>query len=299
MSEAPTVAELDAALVASLLPRRDRDGHKGTFGRVALVAGSLDYAGAALLAGRAALRGGAGLATLWVPASLQPVLAGRVPELITRALPVAGDGGLDPVSAVDAISADPHDALVIGPGLAADRATERLVSRALGTGDVPAVVDAGALAALAAMPGWWRMVGRPCVLTPHPGEFARLEGDVPAGDDARASAAASAARRWGQVVVLKGARTVVAAPGADTVRRSPFAVPLLATAGTGDVLAGLIGALLAQGMRPADAAAAGVFVHASAGSRLSVSLGDAGLLASDLADALPAARAALVDPTAA
>ena len=121
MSQAPPIADLDAAHVASLVPRRDPDGHKGTFGRVAIVAGSLDYAGAALLVGTAALRGGAGLASLFVPASLQPLIAGRVPELITRGLPEVAPGQVDPVAAAATIADEPHDALVIGPGLAPDR----------------------------------------------------------------------------------------------------------------------------------------------------------------------------------
>jgi NAD(P)H-hydrate epimerase len=287
------VADLEAASIASLVPRRDPDGHKGTFGRVAILAGSLDYVGAALLVGAAVLRGGAGLASLYVPASLQPVIAGRVPELITRGLPEIGPGTVDPVAAAAAFADDPHDALVVGPGLVPDRATTRLVSRVLATGGGAAVVDAGALTALATVPAWWRAVRRACVLTPHPGEFARLTGDQPTGDEERAAAATSAAARWGQVVILKGARTVIAAPGGGAWR-SPFALPLLATAGSGDVLAGLIGALLAQGVGPVDAAALGVFLHGLAGERLTARLGDAGMLASDLVPELPIARAALI-----
>jgi NAD(P)H-hydrate epimerase len=290
----PPAAELDAVRVASLLPPRAADGHKGTFGRVALVAGSLDYAGAGLLAASAALRGGAGLATLLVPASLQPVIAGRVPELITRPLPEVAPGEVDPVAAVTAVDAEAHDALVVGPGLAAGRTTVRLVERLLASGTAPAVVDAGALTALSAVPGWWRSITRPCVLTPHPGEFGRLAGEQPAGDVDRASAATSAARRWGQVVVLKGARTIVAAPVPGGTWRAPFSLPLLASAGTGDVLSGLIGALLAQGLAPVDAAAVGVFIHGLAGTELTTRLGDAGLLASDLLDELPVARTVLV-----
>jgi NAD(P)H-hydrate epimerase len=290
----PPAAELDAVRVASLLPPRAADGHKGTFGRVALVAGSLDYAGAGLLAASAALRGGAGLATLLVPASLQPVIAGRVPELITRPLPEVAPGEVDPVAAVTAVDAEAHDALVVGPGLAAGRTTVRLVERLLASGTAPAVVDAGALTALSAVPGWWRSITRPCVLTPHPGEFGRLAGEQPTGDVDRASAATSAARRWGQVVVLKGARTIVAAPVPGGTWRAPFSLPLLASAGTGDVLSGLIGALLAQGLAPVDAAAVGVFIHGLAGTELTTRLGDAGLLASDLLDELPVARTVLV-----
>lgn len=293
MTQASPVAELDAARAATLIPRRDPDGHKGAFGRVALIAGSIDYAGAGLLAGSAALRGGAGLATLLVPASLQPIVAGRVLELIARGLPEVAPGEVDPVAAVAIVEAEAHDALVIGPGLVPDRATARFVGRVLGRGEAPAVVDAGALTALATVPRWWRTVVRPCVLTPHPGEFAHLTGERPIDDDERAAAATAAAERWGQTVVLKGARTVIAAPAPGGTWRSPFALPLLASAGTGDVLAGLVGALLAQGLVPADAAALAVYLHGAAGEALTGRLGDAGLLASDLLDALPVARAAL------
>jgi NAD(P)H-hydrate epimerase len=293
MTERAPVLELDAASAAALLPSRDPAGHKGTFGRVAVVAGSLDYAGAAPLAGSAALRGGAGLATLFVPASVQPVIAGRVPELITRPLPEVAPGEADPLAAAAVVRAEPHDAMVLGPGMVPHRSTVRLVSALLAAAGAPAVVDAGALAALATTPSWWRRVVRPCVLTPHPGEFGRLVGTQPVGDDERLDAATAAAAHWGQVVVLKGARTVIAAPAPGIARRSSFALPLLASAGTGDVLAGLIGALLGQGLAPADAAALGVHLHATAGAVLAERLGDAGLLAGDLLAELPRARAAL------
>jgi NAD(P)H-hydrate epimerase len=293
MTDSAPVLDLDAAFAASLLPRRDRAGHKGTFGRVALVAGSLDFVGAGLLAGSAALRGGAGLATLFVPASLQTVVAGRVPELITRPLPELAAGEVDALEAAAIVRAEPHDALVLGPGLVPAGATIRLVMGLLADDGAPAVVDAGALAALATTPSWWLRLGRACVLTPHPGEFGRLAPSQPVGDDERLDAATAAAASWRQVVVLKGARTVVAAPAPVVARRSSFALPLLASAGTGDVLAGLIGGLLAQGLTPADAAALGVHLHGAAGAALTERLGDAGLLASDLLDELPRARASL------
>jgi NAD(P)H-hydrate epimerase len=292
---APEPVELDEASVASLLPVRDPRGHKGSFGRVALVAGSLDFAGAALLAGQAALRGGAGVATLHVPASLQPVIAGRIPELITRGLPERGPFEVDPPRACAVLASEAHDALVVGPGLVPDRATVRMVSCLLASAGPPAVIDAGALSALATLPGWWRRVGRACVLTPHPGEFERLAGEPGGAADGAADPAAMAAfvaARWGQVVVLKGAGTVIATPSAGSWR-SPFVVPLLATAGTGDVLAGLIGGLLGQGVAPERAAALGVFLHGRAGQTLTARLGDAGLLAGDLLDELPRQRAAL------
>lgn len=144
----PQAEVLDTTVAAALLPERDPRGHKGTFGRVVVVAGSLDYAGAALMSGAAALRAGSGLVTLCVPASLQPAIAGRVPELITRALPETGPYEVDADESAAGISDMPADALLVGPGLKPGRGSTRLVSRLLGTEGVAAVVDAGALDAL-------------------------------------------------------------------------------------------------------------------------------------------------------
>lgn len=295
---------LDAALVAPTLPDRPATGHKGTFGHVLAVAGSLDWTGAALLAGTAALRAGAGLVTLAVPASLQALMAGRVPELMTMALPESEPHLVDPVRAADAVARQRHTSLVLGPGLRPGAATTELVLRVIegsgqpageGSGGAegvppPAVVDATALAALATVEEWWERRVRLCVLTPHPGEFARLEG-TPVGptDDDRRERARAAAARWGVVVVLKGARTVVAAPD-GRVAWAPFANPALATGGTGDVLAGVIGSLLAQGVPTWEAACLGVHLHGAAGDRVRERLGDAGMLASDLVAELPLAR---------
>ena len=165
---------LEERLAAALVPERDPRGHKGTFGRVAVVAGSLDYAGAALMAGAAALRAGSGVVVLWLPASLQPHLAGRVPELVTRGWPEVSPGETDPEEAAAAMVEEHHDALLIGPGLRPGRRTSRLVRALLEADGPPAVVDAGALDALAGQPGWPDRVRRRCVLTPHPGELRRL-----------------------------------------------------------------------------------------------------------------------------
>ncbi|MFV2062651.1 MAG: NAD(P)H-hydrate dehydratase [Chloroflexota bacterium] len=280
---------LDETLAASLLPERDVRGHKGTFGRVLAVAGSLDYAGAALMAGSAALRAGAGLVTLCVPASVQPSLAGRVPELITMALPEFAPGELDAAAAAADISEQGQDALLIGPGLRRGAATNKLVATLLALPGAPASVDAGALDALAAMPGWRDRLRRKCVLTPHPGEFRRLGAEPGSSDAERRTAALEAAAAWGQVVVLKGACTVVAAPG-GRVMVAPFSLPALATAGSGDILAGVIASLMAQGLEAFEAAALGVFLHGSAGKNLSERLGDAGLMATDLLPEIPRVR---------
>ena len=283
------VTFIDEVAAADLLPRRDPRGHKGTFGRVLAVAGSLDYAGAALMAGAAALRAGSGLVTLCVPASLQPLIAGRVPELITRGLAQNAASEIEPLAAVAAVSELPQDALLLGPGLPLTRANARLTALLLRAPGVPAVVDAGALAAVAETPGWWQRLGRPLVVTPHPGEFARLGREAGEGDAERRVAAVAAATEWGVVVVLKSARTVIAAPdGRDLT--ADFEVPALGTAGSGDVLAGVIASLVGQGLAPFEAAALGVYLHARAGDDLSTRLGDAGLMATDLLPGIPRVR---------
>jgi NAD(P)H-hydrate epimerase len=168
-----------------------------------------------------------------------------------------------------------------------------------GPSPAPMVLDAEALRSMATLGEWWTRAVRPCVLTPHPGEFERLRegsaiepadaGDLSGDDAARRAAAAAAATTWQQVVVLKGARTVIAEPD-GTVTVAPFENPALASGGTGDVLAGIIGALLAQGLPPGPAARLGVYLHGTAGDIVRERIGDAGLLASDLPDAVPMVR---------
>lgn len=291
----PEAEALDDRIAAGLLPERPARGHKGTFGRLLVLAGSLDYAGAALLVCRAAGRAGAGLVTLAVPESLQPLFAAKVLEATTMALPEDDVEEVQPEDALTRILDHEHDAIVVGPGLRPGLATAELIRGLLtveeDAGLAPAVVDAEALRSLAAVDEWWVSIGRPCVLTPHAGEFARLraasgvgsdaDGDLLGDDVARATAARDAARCWGQVVVLKGARTVIAAPDGRHSRAS-FENPGLATGGTGDVLAGTIGALLAQGLAPYDAARLGVYLHGTAGDTVRERLGDAGMLAGDL-----------------
>ncbi len=274
---------------AAMLPQRDPRGHKGTFGRVVAVAGSLGYAGAALMAGAAALRAGCGLVTLCVPASLQPIIAGRVPELITHGLPETAAGQIDPVDAATTIGQLPADALLVGPGLPPSRANGRLTAALLRAEGAPAVVDAGSLAALAEAPGWWDRLGRPVIVTPHPGEFARLGRTAGERDEDRRVAASEAASDWGVVVVLKGAHTVITTPDGRALS-ADFEVPALATGGSGDVLAGVIASLVGQGLEPFEAAALGVYLHARAGDDISTHLGDAGLMATDLLTGIPRVR---------
>jgi ADP-dependent NAD(P)H-hydrate dehydratase / NAD(P)H-hydrate epimerase len=299
-SDAP---EIDDRIAAALLPSRSPRGHKGTFGKLLVIAGSLDYAGAALLVCRAAGRSGAGLVTLAVPESLQPLFAAKVVDATTMALPEDDVEEIDPEPALARILDHEHDAIVLGPGLRPGLATRELVRELLSVPADPApspiVLDAEALRSMATLGGWWVEVARACVLTPHPGEFARLragagldpeaDGDLSADDGARLAAAVDAARRWQQVVVLKGARTVIADPD-GTSAVVGFENPALATGGTGDVLAGVIGGLLAQGLGASAAARLGVYLHGMAGDLVRERLGDAGLLASDLPDLVPVVR---------
>jgi NAD(P)H-hydrate epimerase len=295
---------MDDKAAAALLPERPPRGHKGTFGKVLAIAGSIDYAGAALLVCRAAGRAGAGLVTLAVPESLQPLFAAKVVEATTMALPEDDVEEVDPEPAIARILDHDHDAIVLGPGLRPGLATAELVRLLIAAPEheadpPPLVLDAEALRSMATLGEWWTGTLRPCVLTPHPGEFARLragsgvdgegDGDLSSDDEARRKAAAAAATAWGQVVVLKGAKTVIAEPD-GTVTIAPFENPALASGGTGDVLSGVIGALLAQGMAPGPAARLGVYLHGTAGDMVRDRLGDAGLLASDLPDAVPLVR---------
>jgi NAD(P)H-hydrate epimerase len=224
------------------------------------------------------------------------------------ALPEDDVEEVDPEPSLARILDHDHDAMVVGPGLRPGLATAELVRMLLTAADgeapaAPMVLDAEALRSMATLGEWWSSTTRPCVLTPHPGEFERLrEGsglepaepqDLADDDAARSAAAAAAATAWNQVVVLKGARTVIAEPD-GTVTTAPFENPALASGGTGDVLAGIIGALLAQGLAPGPAARLGVYLHGSAGDLVRDRIGDAGLLASDLPDSVPTVRKRLV-----
>jgi hydroxyethylthiazole kinase-like uncharacterized protein yjeF len=235
----PDAARLDERSAGLLLPERPGRGHKGTFGKLLVMAGSLDYAGAALLVCQAAGRVGTGLVTLAVPESLQPLFAAKVVEATTLALAEDDVEEVDPVPALARILDHEHDALVVGPGLRPSLASAALIRGILAAraedDATPAVVDAEALRSLAAEDGWWEGVIRPCVLTPHVGEFGRLraaggiatdaDGDLAGDDAARLEAARDAAHAWGQVVVLKGAHTVIAAPRRWQRSRTPRSPP--------------------------------------------------------------------------
>jgi len=296
------VPKLDEDTAIALLPKRPPRGHKGSFGKLLVIAGSLDYAGAALLVCRGAGRAGVGLVTLAVPETLQPLFAAKVVEATTMALPEDDVEEIDPEPALARILDHDHDAIVVGPGLRPGLSTAELVRDLIDPGGEerpPILLDAEALRSLASMDGWWDGERRAAVLTPHAGEFSRLrvgsgidaaaDGDLIDDDAARVAAAKDAAATWHQVVVLKGARTVIAAPDGE-VAMAPFENPALASGGTGDVLAGAIGSLLAQGLSPFGAARLGVYLHGLAGDGARERFGDAGVLAGDLPEGLAIAR---------
>src|SRR3954451_7727889 len=204
---------LDDDSMARLIPERAKRGHKGSFGKLLVIAGSLDYAGAALLVCRAAGRAGAGLVTLAVPESLQPLFAAKVVEATTMALPEDDVEEIEPEDAIARILDHEHDAIVLGPGLRPGLATAELVQALLTVPEdptpAPIVLDAEALRSLATLDRWWEGVHRAAILTPHAGEFGRLragagvepgsDGDLSADDDARARAGRDAAATWRQV----------------------------------------------------------------------------------------------------
>jgi ADP-dependent NAD(P)H-hydrate dehydratase len=282
-----------AALRAWPLPLLDGDGDKESRGRVLIVAGSREMPGAALLAARAALRVGAGKVAVATAAATAPGLALAVPELRVCGVPETAAGGLDPAG-IDLIAALARQcgALLIGPGMQDEQAACRL-ARALmeRLPDVPVILDATAMAAALHEPA----ARRPVLLTPHAGEMAHLCGD--AKHEVLTDAlerATDAARRWNATLVLKGATTVIAGAGEDAPpwRHSGGNVGL-ATAGSGDVLVGLIAGFVARGATLAQGAAWGVVLHALAGERLAARLGGVGYFASELLDELPPLLAAL------
>ena len=298
----------DETLAVSLLPKRSTDSHKGTFGAALVVAGSVNYTGAALLAGKAAYRIGAGLVTLAVPALLHTALAGHFPEATWLLLPHQMGSIASGATDVLTDNLEHTTALLIGPGLGLDDTTKEFIANLLDGAPArathahmgfvqsagsrsekkpaalpPFVFDADGLKLLAKLPEWFRLLPAPAILTPHPGEMSILTGlTVEKIQRDRLAIACKYAAEWGHVVVLKGAFTVIAAPDGRTTT-IPVATPALAHAGTGDVLAGLITGLRAQGLEAYDAARLGAWVHAQAGLAAAVVLGStAAVLAGDV-----------------
>lgn len=289
------------------LPPRPRDAHKYQFGRALILAGSKNYVGAAYLAGAAAARSGAGLVTLAVPESIHPILASQLVEATW--LPLPDSAGAIAEGAVEVVrSALPKaSALILGPGLGTNEATASFLNalvrsngfshpaaEAANTNSLRLLVDADGLRLMARIENWPALLPKPAVLTPHPGELSALIGlSTEAIQSDRLTIARKFAAQWGHVLLLKGAFTVIASPDSRAMIE-PFATPALAKAGSGDVLSGLIGGLLAQGVPPFEAAATGAFIHGRAAEIAAESLGTSiSLTARDILSAAPKAFATL------
>src|SRR2546422_4636651 len=273
---------------AVLIPARPRDAHKGTFGTAVVLAGSLGLTGAAYLTATGAARSGAGLVRLLVADTIYPILAAKCTEVMATPVQEVAPGAVGH-AAYDSVLRQlaAAEAGVVGPGLGRDRSTWRLILDLVHHVKCPLVLDADALNALADAPRSKSKLGKNRVLTPHPGEMARLTGrTIEAIGADRMGAARKAAKEWGAVVVLKGARTVVAHPDGRS-SEDPHEVPALASGGTGDVLSGIIGGLIAQGSDPFSAAVTGVYVHAAAGARIAQRPGGSGPLAGGLLPEIP------------
>ena len=277
--------------VGEHLPVRPLDSHKGTFGHALIVAGSRNYVGAAFLAAQAAVRTGAGLVTLATPESVYPIAAGKLTEVIHLPLPEDPDGLVHP-DAAELIRANlsHYDVLAVGCGLGQSEGTQKFMERLVLDQpqlSLPLVIDADGLNNLSRLENWWQRLPGITVLTPHPGEMATLTGAPTAEIQRdRIGAARKWADYWKVALVLKGAHTAVAHLD-QAVRVSPFANPGLASGGTGDVLTGIIAALMAQGLSGGLAASCGVYLHGQAGAGAVLDVGEAGLTATDLIQQLP------------
>lgn len=302
---------LSREVIKGYLPERPPDAHKGTFGTAFIVAGSVNYTGAALLAGMAAYRSGAGLVTTAIPTPLHEALAGQFPESTWILLP--HELGVISADAARVLrqNIDRATAILIGPGFGLEDTTREFLARLFADGALavkedigfihgtkasfeneniktPIVLDADGLKLIAKIPNWPRMLPSPAILTPHPGEMSVLTGlTVDAIQADRLNIAKEYSMKWGHVIVLKGAFTVIAAPDGQ-LAVVMVASPALARAGTGDVLAGLIVGLRAQGISAFQAACAGAWIHANAGLLAAKRMGNtASVIASDVLNAIP------------
>ena len=274
---------------ADVLPQRPLNANKGTFGKVLVAAGSTNYTGAAYLACSGAMRVGTGLVTLAIAAGLQPILAAKLTEVTYMPLPESQPGVVS-LRATEFVSQqfDQYNTLLLGNGLGQSQPAMKFVSSIFLKPGLPTLVlDADALNTLAQIPNWWREFTGDAILTPHPGEMSRMcDSSVDKIQSDRIHIAKKYAIDWHKTIVLKGANTVIAAPD-GRCRISPFANPGMASAGTGDVLAGAIAGMVAQGLPLFDAASLGVYVHGKAGEVVRTRLGDAGMIATDLLPELP------------
>ena len=289
LADSITTELITAEWARTVLPERPLNANKGSFGRVMVAAGSINYIGAAYLACSGAMRVGAGLVTLATATSLQPILASKLTEVTYLPLPESQPGIISPQSAeLVSQQLNQYNVLLLGCGIGQSQSTQEFVTSLLFREGLPALVlDADALNTLAQIPNWWQRLNDDAILTPHPGEMTRLSGaSVAEIQSDRVGIARKLAAEWHKTIVLKGAYTIIAAPD-GRCRISNIANPGLASAGTGDVLAGAIAGLVAQGLSPFDAASLGVYLHGEAAEIAKTMLGDAGMIASDLLLLLP------------
>lgn len=278
----PGELAIDTGMVAACFPKRAADSHKGTYGHVLCITGSYGMAGASMLCTRAALRCGAGLVTAAVPDSIYPIVAAGIPEAVF--LPLPGSSSSARIALRGRV--ETASAVVLGCGLGTDEAAEGRVADVLAHGSCPLVLDADGINCAALHIDMLKTGNHPLILTPHPGEMARLIGcSIEQVQRNRARVARSFAEQYGVTLVLKGHETLIASPGQATlVNRTGN--PGMATGGSGDVLAGMIGAFLAQGMEPQQAAMCAVHLHGLAGDRAAARLSQHAMLPSDLLDEL-------------
>lgn len=279
------MVHLTSEWVANKLPKRPKDANKGTFGKVLVIAGSDNYPGAAYLCCTAAYRVGAGLVTLATIPLVQNIVSKKLPEVTFLSLEEVHD------------KLSSYDVLLIGPGFGQSASTIKFVEKLITPKVLQAtlikeklpntVIDGDGLNILSKMGKWWEKVNGQLILTPHPGEMSRLTGlTMEQIQSDREKVAIKFAKKWDQVVILKGANTVIASPAGE-VAVAPFANPALATAGTGDVLSGMVVGFLAQGLSPFDASCLGVYIHGLAGEEVKKKIGEVGAVASDLLSVLP------------
>jgi NAD(P)H-hydrate epimerase len=286
--------------IISLLPERPGYSHKGTYGHVLLIAGSKGKTGAALMAAKACLRTGSGLVTIGIPESLVSSFQSRVTEEMILPLADKGNGTLS-LKSIDAILGflkKQANILAVGPGLSADVEISELVCRLISSSNVPIVIDADGLNALSGRTGILKKCKAPIILTPHVGEMARLlQRTAGSGQRAerklrtiieqdRIGTALSFSKKTGAYIVLKGVPTVIAAPDGNAFI-NPTGNPGMATAGTGDVLTGMISSFLAQRLSPQDASILGVYMHGLTGDMVAQKKGEHSLIASDIISAIP------------
>jgi NAD(P)H-hydrate epimerase len=284
----PTHFLVEASDVQARIPTRAPRTHKGDCGHVYLLAGSRGKMGAAALSGTAVLRSGAGLLTLGCAESQVSIVTRKLMEAMTDPLPETDKGSiaLKAISKIEK-SLKGKEVLALGPGLSQDSETVSLVLKLLPKIKIPIVVDADGLNALATQTSILKKVKGPVVLTPHPGEFSRLTGvSVVEGERVRVEWASSFSKKHKVWVILKGARSIIAAPHGE-VYINPTGNPGMATAGMGDVLTGIVAGFLAQGLSPTEAAIVATYLHGAAGDEVARRRGSRGLLASDLLKVLP------------